>query len=279
MEIRSQHDATLFQGTAQYYSNYRLPYPDELFKHVVQIFHLDKKSQVLDLGCGPGSLSIPLSAYCKKVLCMDPDQEMLAEAKREASLAQIENLDFVLGSSWDINKEMGPFQTTIMGESFHWMDRDNVLNLLYDITVSGGGIAVVSKKLVGSSGYQEVVDHVIKKFLGEKRRAGQGYYVSLTDRHEEVISRSKFSFLKPWSYEYQVERKIEEMIGFLYTTSYSNKRLLGNEVARFENELRQGLFSIEPSGKFSFQVTVTVLMGRKDGKDGSYESSTNCYNK
>jgi hypothetical protein len=33
---------------------------------------------------------------------------------------------------------------------------------------------------------------------------------------------------------------------------------------RQEKELQQGLFSVEPSGNFSFQVTVTALMGRKE---------------
>jgi ubiquinone/menaquinone biosynthesis C-methylase UbiE len=263
MENRSQYDPMLFQGAAPYYSRYRLPYPTELFNHLVQTFYLDRNSQVLDLGCGPGNLSIPLSQHCKKIVCMDPDPEMLNEAKHQAALAHIENLDFILGSSWDINEEMGPFQTTMMGESFHWMDRDSVLNLLYDITHFGGGIAVISKKQAGSDRYQEVVDRIIRKFLSEKRRAGQGFYSPLADRHEAVISRSKFTFLEPWRFEYQVKRTIEDVIGFLYTTSYANKRLLGNKVNLFENELRQGLFSIEPSGEFSFQVTITALMGIK----------------
>ena len=106
----------MFQDTAPYYSSYRFPYPDELFQHIVQSFHLDKNSQVLDLGCGTGNLSIPLASYCQNVIGMDPDPEMLREAKRLASLAQVENLELVLGSSWEITNDMGPFQTTIMGE-------------------------------------------------------------------------------------------------------------------------------------------------------------------
>ncbi|MCH5586341.1 methyltransferase domain-containing protein [Shimazuella sp. AN120528] len=266
MENHLQYDPTLFQGTASYYSSYRFPYPEELFQHIVQSFHLDKNSQVLDLGCGTGNLSIPLASYCQNVIGMDPDPEMLREAKRLATLNQVENLELVLGSSWDISNDMGPFQATIMGESFHWMDRDGVLNALYDVIASYGGIAIVSKKQIGPSGYQEVVDQVIKEFLGEKRKAGKGFYSHPTERHEVVLSRSRFSILEPYRFEYQVEKTIEDLIGFLYSTSYANKRLLGDEVENFEKELRQGLISVGSSGKLSFQVTVTALMGRKDGK-------------
>ena len=144
------------------------------------------------------------------------------------------------------------------------MDQDSVLNVLYDDTVPNGGITIVSKKQVGPSVYEEVVDQVIKQFLGEKRKAGKGFYAHPTEWHELVLSKSNFSLLEPWSFEYQVERTIEDMIGFLYSTSYANKRLLGDKVERFEDKLRQGLISIEPSGKLSFQVTVTALMGIKD---------------
>lgn len=263
MENRLNYDPTLFKGTAQYYASYRFPYPEELFHHLAEVFHLDETSQALDLGCGTGNLSIPLAKYCRKVVCMDPDQEMLDEAKRVASLKQVENLNFVLGSSWDLTNEMETFQVTIMGESFHWMDRDTVLDLLYDLIVPGGGVAIISKKQVGPAGYQEMVDNTIKKFLGEKRRAGKSFYFHPTERHEVVLARSKFALLEPWHYEYQVERTMEEMIGFLYSTSYANKRLLGDQAENFENELKQKLLSLDDSGVFQFQVVATALMGVK----------------
>jgi ubiquinone/menaquinone biosynthesis C-methylase UbiE len=267
LENYLQYDPTLFQGTARYYSAYRFPYPNELFQHIAQRFQLDKNSQVLDLGCGTGNLSIPLASYCQKVIGMDTDPEMIKEAKRLVSCTQIENIEWVLGSSWDISNEMGPFQATIIGEAFHWMDRENVLRSLYDVTVPYGGITIVSKKQVGPSGYQEVVDQVIKQFLGEKRKAGKGFYAHPSERYEEVLSRSEFSILNPWSFEYRVDRTIEDLIGFLYSTSYASKRLLGDEVESFEKELRHGLLSVEPTGKLSFHVTITALMGQKEGRE------------
>lgn len=67
-----------------------------------------------------------------------------------------------------------PFRVTTMGESFHWMDREQVLDALFDITDPNGGIVIVSKKESGPLGYQKVIGEIITNFLGPKRRAGKG---------------------------------------------------------------------------------------------------------
>jgi predicted RNA methylase len=58
----SQHDPTLFQGTARYYVRYRTPYPAGFFTHLRQVFQLDGSGHALDLGCGTGQLALPLSS-------------------------------------------------------------------------------------------------------------------------------------------------------------------------------------------------------------------------
>ena len=67
------YDPNLFAGTAQWYRRYRPPYGDEALAHVIGAFGLDRTGRLLDLGCGPGILAVPLSEHVSEVLAMDPD--------------------------------------------------------------------------------------------------------------------------------------------------------------------------------------------------------------
>ena len=46
-----------------------------------------RSSRVLDLGCGPGSLTLPLSRYCGTTIGMDADPAMIAAAAQASALA------------------------------------------------------------------------------------------------------------------------------------------------------------------------------------------------
>jgi len=64
------------------------------------------------------------------------------------------------------------------------------------------------------------------------------------------ISESPFRTYNLKTYEYTTERNIDEIVGFLYSTSYANKRLFGDRAEEFEKELREELLTLVPSNKF-----------------------------
>lgn len=66
---------------------------------------------------------------------MDPDEEMLKAACKQAQRISVDNLTFMQGSSWDLSVDMGTFRLVTMGESFHWMERDEVLRRLDELVM------------------------------------------------------------------------------------------------------------------------------------------------
>ncbi|HET7578761.1 MAG TPA: class I SAM-dependent methyltransferase [Bacillales bacterium] len=262
MRKRGFYDPILFEGTANHYT-YRPPYPEALFDYVVGSFGLNGKGRALDLGCGIGNLALPFAPYFEQVVCMDPDGEMLKAARQQAQRTSVDNLAFEQGSSWDLSVDMGTFRLVTMGESFHWMDRDELLRKLDDLVDGDGGLVIAWKKIKGPEGYQQVVDKVVRKFLGGKRRAGQGYYEHPQDPHETVLSCSPFAQTESWQAEYSLEWSINHIIGFLYSTSYANKRLLGDQVDNFEKTLREKLQEINDTGIFNFRIETEALLGRR----------------
>ena len=45
---------------------------------------MDRDARVLDLGCGPGTLAIPMAGFAGEVVAVDVEPEMLDQLRRAA---------------------------------------------------------------------------------------------------------------------------------------------------------------------------------------------------
>jgi len=138
------HDRELFKGAAWYYARYRLGYPASFFAHVIAAFGLDKTSRVLDLGTGTGQIAISLAGMVREVIAIDPEMEMLEEGKIRALEKGIKNIIWTQSRAEDITSKLGTFKATTIGAAFHWMEQENVLEKVYQLTEDGGGVAIVA---------------------------------------------------------------------------------------------------------------------------------------
>jgi len=218
--MRRDFGDDVFLGAAKYYAKYRPKYPAELFADIVRIFSLDGHGKLLDLGCGTGEMTIPLAKYFEQVLAVDPDPGMLTEGRRKAKVQKITNITWQKGSSKELTSLKPPLRLVAMGQSFHWMDQETVLNGLYDLLEPGGGVAIVGtdpiEQKAQAAKKDEIIQITIKKYLGPQRRAGTKIYSHPARRYEDLLP---------------------------------NKRLFGNQVDAFEIELRQKLERIFPDKK------------------------------
>ncbi len=282
---RTWDPKTTFTGTAAYYSRYRPQYPAEAFDVLREKFHLTEASRVLDLGCGPGHLALPLAAMVGKVYAVDPNEEMLAEARRLAKERGIGNIEFTLAESRDLPAlagRIGPVDLTVMGRSFHWMDGQQTLHDLYAMTAPGGGVALLADSnvttprdgaaiLTGGSApvpeqpvWRRLIREISLKWLGEERKAGtNGTYAHPKRHHPEVVTNSEFTGTELVHLAYRRTWTLDEIVGYLYSTSSHSVPVLGDRKEPFEAELRERLLAVEPSGVFTERVTVQLILAWK----------------
>ncbi|MDD5294484.1 MAG: class I SAM-dependent methyltransferase, partial [Patescibacteria group bacterium] len=230
-----QRDQELFKGAAWYYARFRRGYPASFYKYLANLFKLNKGSRVLDLGTGTGQIAIPFSKIVKEVVAVDPNKEMLQEGKSLAKAKGISNIFWQQIYAEQISEKLGFFDLTTMGASFHWMEQDKVLEKVYKITKPGGGVVIFSnissiQRNPGNDAWKKVVLKIIKKYLGEKRRAGKGYFNEKKDRYEDILDRSKFSVLAKYKDKYKQNWDINSIIGFLYSTSFAARWLFGDQI-------------------------------------------------
>lgn len=127
-----------FRSAAAHYQAGRPSYAALLIRRVVRFCGLSHTSRVLDLGCGPGLLAVAFAPFAGEIVAMDPEPEMLTRVAEQA----VPNVMPRSGSSYDLGPELGRFQLTTMGRSFHWMDRPDTLRRLDELLEPGGAVAL-----------------------------------------------------------------------------------------------------------------------------------------
>lgn len=78
---------------------------------------------VIDLGCGAGLSTIPWRGHSRRVIGVEPNPDMLAEARRHAA----PGLTFHQASAEDTGLPGGEADIVVCAQSFHWMDPEATL--------------------------------------------------------------------------------------------------------------------------------------------------------
>lgn len=259
----------LFRSTAWYYARYREGYPAEFYDVLKVKFELTKNDRILDLGCGTGQIAIPISDCVREVTAMDPEPEMIAEGKEQAKKNNCSNIKWVEGGSEDLpamKNNLGRFKLVTIGTAFHWMDREKTLEDLYEIINGNGGIVIAGNTSIWNNpanAWQAAVRQVIKKYLGEERRAGSGTFNVAPIKHEVFIKNSSFKNMETYKLHWERKSTLDEVTGNLYSTSMANTSVLGSLKETFERDLKVELMKTRPAGIFESEGDMEAIMAWK----------------
>jgi SAM-dependent methyltransferase len=252
-----------FTSAAGHYVNARPRYAPALIERLAREAGLSESSRVLDLGCGPGTVSIPLAGYAGTVIGIDPSEEMIAAAARLSADLGVA-VDWRLGSSRDLDPGLAPLDLVVMGRSFHWMDRDMTLSRLDDLVAPRGAVALLNTDgLPCPAGrWQEVFDAVRAEYgrpddFDTFRKSPQW------EPHEAVLLRSPFARLEKFSIVEQRTSSIGDLISRALSQSSTTPEALGERRAAFETALRDGLLAVCPDGRFTEIMESAALLARR----------------
>jgi ubiquinone/menaquinone biosynthesis C-methylase UbiE len=258
--------ASPFSGTAAYYDRFRAPYAQAAIDFIVERYSLSKCVRALDLGCGPGTIAIPLSSTVAEVVAVDPEADMIVEGQSLAASRGRHNIQWLRSRAEDIPHWEEPFQVATIGQAFHWMNRDEVLRKLAILIADGGGVALVNPgKRRPQESWEPVADQIVTKFLGVRTRHPRSN--PQEPEHEPALVRSGyFSNLTSREFPSRIMRDINSIIGCVYSISSSAKPLFGDDANAFEAELTKALLIINPTGVFKEQVETEVVIAPRKAR-------------
>jgi SAM-dependent methyltransferase len=254
----------LFQGAAEDYQRYRVPYPGEAFDRIVSEFRLDGRGRLLDGGCGTGQVAVPLARWFDEVVAIDPDRDMLRIAERTAREAGVGNIRFLHAKAEDVPDTIAPLRLATFGASFHWTDRVVVANRLYDMIEPGGGLVALSPASFwnGREVWHQVVIETIRHWLGAKRRAGSGTFKA-SPLHQDHLAQTRFTDIKSVDIRNPHIWTADSIVGYLSSTSFASRAVLGKSWSAFEKDLRARLAKLSSEDRFAEEIEISIVSARK----------------
>jgi SAM-dependent methyltransferase len=269
-------DESLFAGTAGYYQQGRLPYAPGLADVFARSLGLDGCGRLLDVGCGPGTVTLRLASLFEAVVGLDPDAEMLAQAAQAAARRGVGNAAWVRSRAEDLPAGLGTFRAVTFAASFHWMDRPLVASAVATMLDPGGAVVQVdapgyrADELAAESRSgtlpfppppDDALDRLRRRYLGADRRAGRGIRNTSPDGEDEVFRRAGFQPAETVTVPDRraVELTADELVARVFSSSSTAPHLFGDRRDDYEADVRELLARTSPAGRFSVRLPDNIL--------------------
>jgi SAM-dependent methyltransferase len=269
-------DESLFAGAARYYEQGRLPYAPGLADALAGSLALDGQGRLLDVGCGPGTVTLRLAPLFEAVVGLDPDRDMLACASRAAAARGVGNAAWVRQRAEALPAGLGSFRVVTFAQSFHWMDRHRVASAVAAMLDPGGAVVQVDApgyrtgELSAATGPgslpfppppDEALDQLRRRYLGSDRRAGRGIRNTSPGGEDRVFRHAGFlpaeTVIVPD--RRAVERTADDLVAGVFSTSSTAPHLFGDRQEDYERDVRGILAQASPSGRFSLRLPDNIL--------------------
>ena len=256
---------TPFTSTAEFYSRFRVSYPESLVGRLKADADLSYEAGVLDLATGPGRLALSLAPSLRAIVAVDSELEMLVEGKRLARRASIANVEWVHARAEDLTVAPGSLDLVTIGEAFHRLDQDVVLRRTRHWLRADGCLAIVGcfGVLDGDYAWQESLRRAVSDWTRQRPAAPSGRPRGkvhdarrLVEAGFEDVTNREFVSSHTWTRE--------SILGHLHSTSRFSLAALGDERDDFDEVVLAALGAAAPD-RFPQDVSCGYTIGWNGG--------------
>src|SRR5258708_8294872 len=246
--------------TASFYTRYRRDYPSELVTRLLE--RCNRRSCLLDLGCGTGKLLLQLAGHFEHAVGIDPEPDMLREGARAALERGINNVEWVSGSSDDLPELVSDcrrFDLVTIGTAFHYMEASATLGALKQIA-AGGAFACAyngSPIWLHAEPWSQRVRSVLEARLG--RLSDVDFTIETLSAAEATMRELDFTGIERWERSYVETIDVDYIVGHLLSAT-SVEQISPNQRQSFAEEVRRAIAAVAPSGKVAETVPVRPVI-------------------
>ena len=258
--------ADAYAGTADAYVRFRVPYPTVLLEGVRRRARLSGAGRLLDLGCGPGRVALPLAPLFREVWAVDLEPEMLAAGRAAAARRGVANVRWIVGRAEDVAVPDGSIELVTMGESLHRFDQPVVLRKVLASLQPSGSVAALGSvhpwqdsREPWQCRFKEVWDRWVP--AGAAAAHPAAHQPVLTSG--QVFARAGFEDVTEDEFDMPHVWTVESLIGYAYSTSVLSRKALREQAGMFEADLRQTLLACHPRNVYPARVRFWCAVGRR----------------
>jgi SAM-dependent methyltransferase len=225
---------------------------------------LDGTGQLLDVGCGPGVLELPLARLFDRVTALDPEPGMLRAGQQRCRQAGVANVRWLQGAAEDIAAlNLGSQRAVTFGQSFHRVRQLEVAEAVYDLLVPGGSLVLIShnaddgRPRPAGPGHPEIPRAAMQKLILDYLGDGTRHYLATWNqgqpaRFADTLSQTRFGGSRTIYVPGRPDlvRDIDTVVASCFSLSYAAPRWFGTRRADFESDLRHLLGEYSPDGLF-----------------------------
>jgi SAM-dependent methyltransferase len=149
-----------FDTVAAAYADARPTYPPELFDALVSATGIDAGSLLLEVGCGPGTATLPLAERGCRIVAVELGAALASEARRR--LAAYPDVTVVTGSFEEYPPASSAYDLVYAATAWHWVDPAVRYRRAHEVLKPGGHLAFWSASHVvprdGDPFFREIQD-------------------------------------------------------------------------------------------------------------------------
>lgn len=262
--------ADLYRGTARTYDRFRPPYPAGLIADLSARAGADGRGRLLDLACGTGQVAFALSAGFAEVWAVDQEPGMIDVAREKAARSgEAARFRFLAGAAEQLAAPAGHFDLVTIGNAFHRLPRAIVARAILGWLCPGGFLALLwgGSPWFGDQPWQRALTAVMERWQhrpGADERIPAGYAEARDARPDsEILAEAGFEIVGRYSFAVSREWTVDEIAGYLASTSVLSQQALGTHAAEFDADLRRELSAAQPHGRFRQGTELAYDLARR----------------
>ncbi len=235
------------------YYRFRTPYIPKIFKAICDELGINKKTALMDLGCGQGEVSSILAGYAGQVYGIDGSREMIDLATKKA------NIEYQV---CDLNSEIPLIPNKVdhffFGRSIHWFSSELLKQLATALLAEDGKIVVCSTQWAPAGDWGNVYSEVKNKYVRKKN----GYIGDFTGKTK--LAEAGFLSEKKFNISSDLKASTQLLIKHTFSTTYHDDLVsLKNHESEFAAELTKRLKTFEDDNLIVMKVTSWAIVYKK----------------
>jgi hypothetical protein len=199
---------------------------------------------------------------------MDPEPEMLRiAAETVAGIAP--NVELVRGSSRDLSPELGTFRLSVMGRSFHWMDRAETLRRLDALIEPEGAVVLfhADHPEVPDNAWLAGYEALLERYSGDDPSRAVHHSTDWV-RHEAFLLDSPFARLQRLGIIERRRIPADRLVDRALSQSSTSRARLGARADQLTGEIAAFAAGAAPDGIATEVVESTALVARRPAESG-----------